>query len=142
MISFEFHLEKWHEKPRNRCGFWVFRTDIFFGSQCWLRRKDLNLPPCCGTRAVLSHRQATLPQLDRCHSLAFLLRPQDAVGSLPSGNPSVVGSSDAFVPKRKGTPYGVPFRFGKLHRFRYQLFKRNSFCPFNNFRTVLINIFC
>ena len=40
MISFELHFEKWHKKPRNRCGFWVFRTDIFFGSQCWLRRQD------------------------------------------------------------------------------------------------------
>ena len=29
MISFKFYLEKWHKKPRNRCGFWVFRTDIF-----------------------------------------------------------------------------------------------------------------
>ncbi len=29
-------LKNGTKKPRNRCGFWVFRTDIFFGSQCWL----------------------------------------------------------------------------------------------------------
>ena len=45
MISFEFHLENWHKKPRNRCGFWVFRTDIFFGSHCWLREEDSNFRP-------------------------------------------------------------------------------------------------
>ena len=29
----------------NPCGFGVFRTDIFFGSQCWLRRQDWILRP-------------------------------------------------------------------------------------------------
>ena len=33
-------LKNGTKKPRNRPGFWVFRTDIFFGSQCWLRRQD------------------------------------------------------------------------------------------------------
>ena len=33
------------KKPRNRCGFWVFSPDIFFGATCWLRGKDLNLRP-------------------------------------------------------------------------------------------------
>ena len=33
------------KKPRNRCGFWVFSPDIFFGATCWLRRKDLNQRP-------------------------------------------------------------------------------------------------
>ena len=33
------------KKPRNRCGFWVFSTDIFFGATCWLRGQDLNLRP-------------------------------------------------------------------------------------------------
>ncbi len=33
-------LKNGTKKPRNRCGFWVFRTDIFFGSHCWLGRQD------------------------------------------------------------------------------------------------------
>ena len=33
------------KKPRNRCGFWVFSPDIFFGATCWLREKDLNQRP-------------------------------------------------------------------------------------------------
>ena len=33
------------KKPRNRCGFGVFRCDIFFGRTMWLRRQDLNLRP-------------------------------------------------------------------------------------------------
>ena len=33
------------KKPRNRCGFWVFSPDIFFGATCWLRGQDLNLRP-------------------------------------------------------------------------------------------------
>ena len=33
------------KKPRNRCGFWVFSTDIFFGATCWLRGLDLNQRP-------------------------------------------------------------------------------------------------
>ncbi len=31
------------KKPRNRCGFGVFRSDIFFGHLRCLRREDLNL---------------------------------------------------------------------------------------------------
>ena len=34
MISFEFHLKIGMKKPRNRCGFWVFSPDIFFGATC------------------------------------------------------------------------------------------------------------
>ena len=33
------------KKPRNRCGFGVFRCDIFFGRTMWLREEDLNLRP-------------------------------------------------------------------------------------------------
>ena len=33
------------KKPRNRCGFGVFRCDIFFGRTMWLRGQDLNLRP-------------------------------------------------------------------------------------------------
>ena len=33
------------KKPRNRCGFWVSRCNIFFGCTPWLRRQDLNLRP-------------------------------------------------------------------------------------------------
>ena len=33
------------KKPRNRCGFWVFSPDIFFGATCWLRGLDLNQRP-------------------------------------------------------------------------------------------------
>ena len=33
------------KKPRNHCGFWVFRCNIFFGCTTWLRGKDLNLRP-------------------------------------------------------------------------------------------------
>ena len=33
------------KKPRNRDGYWVFRAVIYFGSQPWLRRQDLNLRP-------------------------------------------------------------------------------------------------
>jgi len=29
------------KNPRNRCGYWDFLGCIFFGSQPWLRRKDL-----------------------------------------------------------------------------------------------------
>ena len=36
-----FTLKNGTKKPRNRYGFWVFRTDIFFGSHCWLRGWDL-----------------------------------------------------------------------------------------------------
>jgi len=45
MISFEFHLEKWNEKNQKPPWFRGFRTDIFFGSQRWLRRLDLNQRP-------------------------------------------------------------------------------------------------
>lgn len=38
--------QKWTRKtPRNRCGFGVFRCDIFFGRTMWLRRQDSNLRP-------------------------------------------------------------------------------------------------
>lgn len=33
------------KKPRNRCGFGVFRCDIFFGRTMWLRGADLNHRP-------------------------------------------------------------------------------------------------
>ena len=33
------------KKPRNRCGFGVFRCDIFFGRTMWLRGVDLNHRP-------------------------------------------------------------------------------------------------
>ena len=33
------------KKPRNRCGFGVFRCDIFFGRTMWLRGMDLNHRP-------------------------------------------------------------------------------------------------
>ena len=33
------------KKPRNRCGFWVFRAGIYFVNTTWLRRQDLNLRP-------------------------------------------------------------------------------------------------
>ena len=43
---FLFALENWGtKKPGNRCGFWVFRCNIFFGCTTWLRGKDLNLRP-------------------------------------------------------------------------------------------------
>lgn len=29
-------LKKGTKKPKNRCGSWVFGTDIFFGATCWL----------------------------------------------------------------------------------------------------------
>ena len=47
------------KKPRNRCGFGVFRCDIFFGRTMWLRGLDLNqrppgyeLPPVSPSAAV------------------------------------------------------------------------------------------
>ena len=36
----------------------------------------------------------------------------------------------------------VFFLFGLMRWKRYRLLKRNAFCPFKNFRTVLIDIFC
>ncbi|MBQ3928904.1 MAG: hypothetical protein II711_02275, partial [Clostridia bacterium] len=33
------------KKPRNRCGFWVSRCNIFFGCTPWLRELDLNQRP-------------------------------------------------------------------------------------------------
>ena len=43
---FLFALENWGaKKPRNRCGFWVFRCHIFFGGTRWLRGKDSNQRP-------------------------------------------------------------------------------------------------
>ena len=38
-------LKNGTKKPKNRCGSWVFGTDIFFGATCWLRGKDLNQRP-------------------------------------------------------------------------------------------------
>ena len=43
---FLFALEnRGTKKPRNRCGFWVFRCNIFFGCTTWLREPDLNQRP-------------------------------------------------------------------------------------------------
>ena len=44
-ISFFRAVKNGREKPRNRCGFGVFRCDIFFGRTMWLRRQDSNLRP-------------------------------------------------------------------------------------------------
>ena len=40
-------LKNGTKKPRNHCGFWVFRTDIFFGSKCWVEvpKKMQDLKP-------------------------------------------------------------------------------------------------
>ena len=84
MISFELHLKNGTKKPRNRCGFWFFWTDIFFGSQCWLRRQDSNLRPVA-VPYIFRGGQSRLESIDRCHSLASFLPSPAAVGSLPSG---------------------------------------------------------
>ena len=44
-ISFFAQSKLDAKKPRNRCGFGVFRCDIFFGRTMWLRGEDLNLRP-------------------------------------------------------------------------------------------------
>ncbi len=104
MISFEFHLEKWHEKARNRWAFWVFRTDIFFGSQCWLRRQDSNLRPVAVPGVRLAGGAAGLPP-GRCPPLGSPLPPPAPLPSLPSGNPEVVLKL-ASEPKKTATRMG------------------------------------
>ena len=44
-ISFFAQSKLDAKKPRNRCGFGVFRCDIFFGRTMWLRGLDLNQRP-------------------------------------------------------------------------------------------------
>ena len=64
------------KKPRNRCGFGVFRCDIFFGRTMWLREADLNhrpsgyepdeLPGCSIPRYIKTALRLILPPSLEC----------------------------------------------------------------------------
>ena len=77
-----FTLKNGITKPRNRCGFWFFRTDIFFGSQCWLRRIDSNHRPyLCGARLRLRRETRLADRRPRQRAFCSLYPPPAALAN-------------------------------------------------------------
>ena len=84
-----------------------------------LKRSQILVPlSCCGARK--NHRAVHLLDFfDRCHSLAFLHRPQGAVGSLPGLEPAV-RSTERHKFQKRAHPVWDELFSGICEHFRFR----------------------
>ena len=126
MISFEFYLKKWQEKTQKPLWFLGFLEPISFSVHnfgCGGRTRTYGL--VFSLRRKYCGRFGGSDSPPDCHSL-----PPHPSSYSPFGLITRTGSWENNLhnlKKKKRTPSGVRFRFGKLHRFRYPIILHNQY---------------
>ena len=128
MISFEFHLEKWHEKPQKPLWFlgfpnrYLFRFAMlvaggghFITFVTGIYQERFCVSPLLRCPAEATPGEAGLLLADRCHSLRSLLPPPAALPSLPQRATLVglitwvIATKPTITTKKKPHPDGWGF---------------------------------
>ena len=141
MISFEFHLEKWYEKTRHRCGFWFFEPISFSvlnfgcgGGICWP----------CQKHSRIGHSAGLVPDTP-CFSLVALALPSTGRARAPSPlpPPSVVEGTNPSLSrnKRKQPPCGDCF-FRLASQTKKDIILSFYSSSNSDSRTVIVSINC